>query len=197
MLYTGFNYFLMRNLFIALGVILLLVIGVGSYGMSTYNGLVASREAVSGQWAQVESQYQRRFDLVPNLVESVKGTMKQEQAVFGAIAEARTRYAGAQTVGDKATAASEYESAISRLLIVMEQYPQLKSIDTVTTLMSQLEGTENRIAVERQRFNQAAESYNVTIKRFPTSVIAGFGGFETVKYTKAQAEAETAPKVSF
>lgn len=187
----------MRNLLIALGVILLLVLGVGAYGMSTYNGLITGREAVSGQWAQVESQYQRRFDLVPNLVESVKGAMKQEQAVFTAIAEARTRYAGAQGVGEKAAAASQYDSAISRLLVVMEQYPELKSIDTVATLMSQIEGTENRIAVERQRFNQAAESYNVTLKRFPTSLIAGMGGFQAVEYTKAEAGAQTAPKVSF
>lgn len=178
-------------------ILAVLVLGLGGYGLSTYNSLVSSREAVSGKWAQVESQYQRRFDLIPNLVEAVKGSMKQETAVFGAIAEARTRYAGAQTVGEKAAAADQLDSAFSRLLVVMEQYPQLKSIDTVNTLMSQLEGTENRIAVERQRFNQQVETYNVRVKGFPTSVIAGFGGFTPVEYTKAQAGAEVAPRVSF
>ncbi len=178
-------------------IIVVFLLGLGGYGLSSYNSLVSSREAVSGRWAQVESQYQRRFDLIPNLVEAVKGSMKQETAVFGAIAEARTRYAGAQTISDKAAAADQLDSAFSRLLVVMEQYPQLKSIDTVTTLMSQLEGTENRIAVERQRFNEEVQSYNVKIKRFPTSVIAGMGGFAPVEYTTAQAGAEVAPHVSF
>lgn len=188
----------MRTALISVIVILLVaVVGIGGYAMSTYNSLVAERESVSGHWAQVESQYQRRFDLIPNLVEAVKGSMKQETAVFTAIADARTHYAGAQNIGDKAAAASELDSAFSRLLVVMEQYPQLKSIDTVTTLMSQLEGTENRIAVERQRFNNEAQIYNVQIKTFPTSVVASFGGFTPVDYTKAQAGAEAAPKVNF
>lgn len=180
-----------------LAIIVVILLGVGGIGLSTYNSLVASREAVSGKWAQVESQYQRRFDLIPNLVEAVKGSMKQETAVFGAIAEARTRYSGAKTISEKAEAAEQLDSAFARLLVVMEQYPQLKSIETVTTLMSQLEGTENRIAVERQRFNETVQGYNVKIKTFPTSVIAGFGGFTSVEYTKAQAGADVAPKVSF
>ncbi len=178
-------------------IVLLVLLGLGGYGLSSYNSLVSSREAVSGRWAQVESQYQRRFDLIPNLVEAVKGSMKQETAIFTAIAEARTRYAGAQSISDKAGAADELNSAFSRLLVIMEQYPQLKSIDTVTTLMSQLEGTENRIAVERQRFNEEVQGYNVRVKRFPMSVIAGMGGFTPVEYTQAQAGAELAPRVSF
>ncbi len=182
---------------ITLIIALLILIGVGSYGFSTYNDLVSSREAVAGRWAQVESQYQRRFDLIPNLVEAVKGAMKQETAVFGAIADARTRYAGAQTIGDKAAAAEELNGAFARLLVVMEQYPQLKSIDTVTMLMSQLEGTENRISVERQRFNDQVQGYNIKIKRFPTSLIARFGDFAPVDYTKAQTGADVAPNVSF
>ena len=188
----------MRNtLLVVLGVMILLVVGVGAYGTSTYNALVTSREATTAQWAQVESQYQRRFDLVPNLVEAVKGAMKQEQAVFTAIADARTHYAGAQTISDKAQAAGQYDSAISRLLVVMEQYPQLKSIDSVNTLMAQLEGTENRISVERQRFNQDAQAYNTSIKRFPASMVAGIGGFQIIEYTQADAAAQTAPKVTF
>lgn len=178
-------------------IVVVMLLGLGGMGLSTYNSLVSSREAVSGKWAQVESQYQRRFDLIPNLVESVKGAMQQETAVFTAIADARTRYSGAQTIGDKAVAAEQLDGAIARLLVVMEQYPQLKSIDTVTTLMSQIEGTENRIAVERQRFNETVQGYNVKVKTFPTSVVAKFGDFEPVEYTKAQAGAETAPKVSF
>lgn len=185
----------MKTAFIV--IILIVLLGLGGYGVSTYNSLVSSREAVSGKWAQVESQYQRRFDLIPNLVEAVKGSMKQETAIFTAIAEARTRYSGAQTISDKAAAAEQLDSAFARLLVIMEQYPQLKSIETVTTLMSQLEGTENRIAVERQRFNETVQSYNVKIKTFPTSIMAGVGGFTPVEYTKAQAGAEVAPKVSF
>ncbi len=178
-------------------VLLVLVLGFGGYLLSTYNSLVTHREAVSGKWAQVESQYQRRFDLIPNLVEAVKGSMKQETAVFGAIAEARTRYGGAQTIAQKAEAAEQLDSAFARLLVVMEQYPQLKSIDTVTTLMSQLEGTENRIAVERQRFNEEVQGYNVKVKTFPTSMVARFADFEVVEYTKARAGADVAPTVSF
>lgn len=176
--------------------VFVLLLGVGGYGISTHNHLVAEHEAVSGKWAQVESQYQRRFDLIPNLIESVKGSMRQETAVFGAIADARTRYAGAQTIGEKAEAANQLDGALSRLLIVMEQYPQLKSIDVVTSLMSQLEGTENRIAVERQRFNEEVRVYNTQIKTFPTSLVAKMSGFTPIEYTKAQSGAEIAPKVS-
>ncbi len=183
-----------RYIVLILIVLALLALVYSSFG--TYNGLVASREGTTAQWAQVESQYQRRFDLIPNLVEAVKGTMKQEQAVFGAIAEARTQYGGAKTISEKTQAATALDGALSRLLIVMEQYPELRSIDTVTTLMSQLEGSENRIAVERQRFNQAAQAYNTSLQLFPTSVIARFGGFQQIEYTKANTEAQVAPKVS-
>ncbi len=175
---------------------LVLVLGIGGYLLSGYNSLVSHRETVSSQWAQVESQYQRRFDLIPNLVEAVKGAMRQETAIFTAIAEARTRYAGAQTIGAKAAAADEVNSAFGRLLVVMENYPQLASIETVTTLMSQIEGTENRIAVERQRFNESVRVYNVKVRQFPTSFIAKFGDFTPVEYTKAASGANVAPKVS-
>ncbi len=180
-----------------IAIILVVLVGLGGYGVSTYNALVSGREAVSGKWAQVESQYQRRFDLIPNLVEAVKGAMKQETAVFTAIADARTRYSGAGSVAEKAAAADQLETAFARLLVVMEQYPQLKSIETVTTLMSQIEGTENRIAIERQRFNQEVQVYNTQVRTFPGSVVAGFGGFTPIEYTKAQTGADVAPKVSF
>ncbi len=179
----------------------LIIVGVlvvvALYAIAGYNGLVGKNESVDSQWAQVESQYQRRFDLIPNLVESVKGVMKQEQSIFTALAEARTRYSGAKSVDEKATAAGSVETALARLLVVVENYPQLKSSETVQTLMSQLEGTENRVSVERQRFNDAVKSLNVSVKVFPSSVIASIFGFGERSYFEAQAGAETAPKVNF
>jgi len=168
---------------------------IGLYTISTYNGLVALNENVDNQWAQVESQYQRRYDLIPNLVESVKGVMKQEKDVFTAIADARTRYSGATSVSDKAAATTEVEGALSRLLVVMENYPQLRSVETVTNLMSQLEGTENRISVERMRFNEMVKSFNVTTKRFPTNIFANMLGYQERPYFEAVSGSETAPKV--
>jgi LemA protein len=173
------------------------VVVVGLYAFSVYNGLVTKNEAVDAQWAQVETQYQRRFDLIPNLVESVKGIMKQEQTVFTAIADARTRYSGAATVDQKAAAAGQVESALSRLLVIMENYPQLKSAETVQTLMSQLEGTENRISVERKRYNDGVRDFNLSVKRFPGSVLASLFGFKERSYFDAAAGAENAPQVQF
>ena len=188
----------MNTRLIVVVVVIVLLLGGGGYGMSTYNSLIKTREASTAQWAQVESQYQRRFDLIPNLVEAVKGAMKQEQAVFSEIADARTRYAGAkgQGIAAESAAATQLDSAVSRLLVVMEQYPQLRSIDTVTTLMSQLEGTENRIAVERMRFNESVQSYNVALQVFPSSLVGRLGGFQPIAYTQAPVEAQTSPKVS-
>src|SRR3989338_1908453 len=154
----------MNKTWIMIGVIVIVIV-VSIFGY--YNRFVTAAEKVDGQWAQVETQYQRRFDLIPNLVESVKGIMAQEQDIFGKIAEARTRYAGAASVNEKAAAAGEVESALARLLVVMENYPQLRSADTVQTLMAQLEGTENRISVERIRYNDTVRSYNVMVKRVP------------------------------
>ncbi len=178
-------------------IVLAIAVVVVLYGLSAYNGLIGKREAVDGQWAQVETQYQRRFDLIPNLVESVKGIMAQEQAVFGAIADARTRYASARSIDEKATAATEVESAFARLLVVMENYPELKSAENVQTLMAQLEGTENRVSVERKRFNDVSREYNVTIKRFPTNLVAGLFGFDARAYFEAAAGTEVAPRVEF
>lgn len=177
-------------------IILAVAVIVGGFFWSSYNGLVATNEAVENQWAQVESQYQRRFDLVPNLVETVKGAMSQESEVFGAIAEARTRYAGAQTADEKAEAATEVEGALGRLLVVMENYPQLKSLDTVQTLMAQLEGTENRISVERSRYNDTVKVYNLKIKTIPTKWIASSFGFAERNYFEAVSGSETTPKVN-
>jgi LemA protein len=173
-----------------IGIILL----VGMYFVSTYNGLVGLNESVDNQWAQVESQYQRRFDLIPNLVESVKGVMKQEKDVFSAIADARTRYAGAKSIDEKAGAATQVESAFARLLVVMENYPQLRSVETVTNLMSQLEGTENRISVERMRFNDLVRNYNTTIKRVPAKVVASILGYSPCAYFESAPEPRLLPK---
>lgn len=167
------------------------------YGFSTYNSLVTSNVAADTQWKQVEVDYQRRFDLVPNLVESTKGIMKQEQAVFTAIADARTRYSGAASTNEKALAAGQLESAIGRLLVITENYPQLKSSETVQTLMSQLEGTENRISVTRSRFNQAIQTYNLKVMRFPSSVVASIFGFYSRDYFNAAVGADKAPEVKF
>jgi LemA protein len=174
-----------------------LVVGliIGGFLWSSYNSLVTANETVDNQWAQVEAQYQRRFDLIPNLVEAVKGAMAQEQAVFGGIAEARTRYAGAVSANEKAAAATEMEGALSRLLVVMENYPQLLSSNTVQTLMSQLEGTENRISVERGRYNDAVKVYNLKIKTIPSKWFADSFGFAERNYFEAVAASAEAPKV--
>lgn len=183
----------MKKALIAIGIIVVLIAG---YIWSTYNQLVTANENIDNQWAQVETQYQRRIDLIPNLVESVKGVMKQEQKIFDDLAEARTRYAGAGNTNQKAEAASQVDGALSRLLAVMENYPQLKSSENVQTLMAQIEGTENRISVERKRYNDEVKSFNVMIKRVPAKWIASILGFSEREYFEADKGAENAPKVN-
>ncbi|MCR4328886.1 MAG: LemA family protein [Patescibacteria group bacterium] len=178
---------------VVIGVVVIVIL----YGVGTYNSLIGKNEAIDGQWAQVETQYQRRFDLIPNLVESVKGVMQQEQTIFTALADARTRYSGATTIDAKAQAAGQVESALGRLLAIVENYPQLKSSDNVQTLMAQLEGTENRVSTERGRFNDAVRILNVTVKRFPSNIIAGIAGFPERTYFEAAAGTENAPAVQF
>lgn len=179
----------------ALWVIIGIVVVAALFLGIKYNSLVKANEGVDAQWAQVESQYQRRFDLVPNLVASVQGVMNQEQEVFSAIADARTRYAGAQSTDEKAAAAGQLEGALGRLLVVMENYPQLRSVETVQSLMAELSGTENRIATERQRYNEQVRDFNVSVKTFPGSLIAGLFGFDARTMFEAQSGAEVAPKV--
>lgn len=163
--------------------------------VSFYNSLITKTQAIDNQWAQVETQYQRRFDLIPNLVNSVEGIMAQEQVVFGQIAEARTRYSGATTTEEKVKAATELESALGRLLVIMENYPQLRSAENVSQLMDELAGTENRIAVERRRFNDFVRDYNTSIKKFPANLIAGTFGFSERSYFEAAEGAQLAPEV--
>jgi LemA protein len=182
----------MKKILIGIGIVVVLVV---MWLIASYNGLVTMKETATSQWQQVETVYQRRLDLIPNLVESVKSVMKQEQTIFTALADARANYAGAQTLNEKATAAGQVESAFGRLLAIMENYPTLKSSETVQNLMTQLEGTENRISVERQRFNSNVQAYEVAIKKFPRSLIASMFGFSDIEYFQAATGAENAPQV--
>jgi LemA protein len=182
-----------RSTLIMLAIIVIIVLA----GVSMYNRLVTASQAIDGQWAQVETQYQRRFDLIPNLVESVKGIFEQEQEVFGKLADARSRYAGAATVDQKAQAAGEVESALARLLVIVENYPQLRSAENVTALMDELAGTENRVAVERGRFNEKVRDYNTMILRFPANFFARIFGFNQRAYFESAAGADQAPTVDF
>lgn len=181
--------------YITLIVVVVIALILGLWIMGNYNSLIKLSQSADTQWAQVETQYQRRFDLIPNLVASVQGIMKQETAVFTAIANARQGYAGARTTDEKAAAAGQVESALGRLLVITENYPQLQSSQTVQTLMSQLEGTENRINVERMRYNDMVNAYNIEVRTFPGNMIAKIFGFEVKKNFQADTAAATAPKV--
>ena len=181
---------------VLIGIIIIVVVGLLYIGVA-YNRFVRVNAAVDGQWAQVETQYQRRFDLIPNLVSTVTGITKQEQTVFKDIADARTRYAGARSVDDKVGAANQVESALGRLLVITENYPALRSAESFQTLMAQLEGTENRISVERSRFNDAVQSLNVMVKGFPSRIVASWFGFGERNYFEATKESTTPPKVQF
>jgi LemA protein len=185
------------GLFIGIGIVVLVILIVGGFFWGTYNSLVTKSQAVEAQWSQVETQYQRRYDLIPNLVNSVKGMMTQEQTVFGQISEARTRYAGATTTNEKAVAAGDVEAALSKLLVIMENYPELKSIQAVTDLMDELAGTENRISVERGRYNDNVRDYNTAIKTFPRNMLAGMYGFGPKEYFKSVSGADLVPIVDF
>lgn len=178
--------------------VVLFIIGIMVVSVfGSYNSLVTLDENVNTQWANVESKLQRRFDLIPNLVESVKGAMTQEQEVFGAIADARAKMSGAQDTSEKVEASNELEGALGRLLVVVENYPELKSNENVTGLMDELAGTENRISTERDRYNEVVSEYNSTIRKFPKNILAGMFGFEKRPYFEASDGADVAPEVKF
>lgn len=179
------------------GVIIGIAVILVAWVVGSYNSFVGLNQKADTQWAQVENQLERRFALVPNLVNTVKGATAQEQEVFTKIAEARTRYSGAQNVDQKVAAANEYQSALSRLLVITENYPQLKSIDSFNNLMAELTGTENRIAVERGRFNEVVGEFNTAIKRVPGVLVASIFGFDKKELFNASTEAETTPVVNF
>jgi LemA protein len=162
-----------------------------------YNTLVAQREAIDAQWSQVENQLQRRNDLIPNLVEVTKGYAKHEKDIFTAVAEARAKLIGANTREEKIDAANQVSSALSRLLALSERYPDLKANTQFARLSDELAGTENRIATERRRYNEVVQTYNTSIKGFPTALFAGCMGFKPAEYFKAPESAKEVPKVQF
>ncbi len=167
-------------------------------GGCSYNRFVSQEETIKTQWAQVENQLQRRNELIPNLVETVKGFAAQEQDVYKSIADSRAKLAGATTPEQKIAAANEQTSALSRLLVVVENYPQLKSNETFNRLMDELAGTENRIAVERMRYNEAIQAYNTSRRQFPANITASIFGFgDDYKLFEAPESAKVAPKVDF
>lgn len=181
----------------ALIIIGAIIVLVGIYFASSYNSLVAMNENVKVNLSQIDNQLQRRNDLIPNLVETVKGYASQEKEIFKAVSDARSKLAGAGSLPQKAEASSELTGALSRLLVIMENYPQLKSDANFRQLSDELAGTENRISVARRDYNQAAQSYNTTIRKFPKSMIAGMFNFEKADYFEASKEAKEVPKVNF
>ncbi len=176
-------------------IIIAVVVILGLWVGVKYNSLVTARESIDAQWSQVQAQYQRRFDLIPNVVNAVKGAMKQETAIFTQLANARAQYLSAKTPADQEAAAQSGDQALSKFLAVIENYPQLKSIDADRDLIVELEGTENRIGVERKKYNETVKEYNLGVSRFPGSIIAGIFNFDIKEYLKADAAAQTAPKV--
>ncbi|MBK7228793.1 MAG: LemA family protein [Ignavibacteriales bacterium] len=189
------------------GVILLGIAILVSWGISSYNNMVSLDQSVIQQWAQVENQYQRRADLIPNLVNTVKGYADFEKDVLTKVTEARAKVSqfnitpellnDPQAFAKFQSLQGELSGALSRLLVTVENYPQLKANENFLQLQAQLEGTENRISVERKKFNEVVQTYNTAIKRFPSSMLAGMFGFGEKQYFKAIQGADTAPKVEF
>ena len=182
---------------IVFGVLLIIALGISSWVKGTYNSIVTMDEGINGAWAQVENVLQRRYDLIPNLVETVKGYASHEEEVFTRVTEARARVGGAGSPAERMEAEGGLSSALSRLLLVVENYPQLKANQNFIMLQDELAGTENRISVERGRYNSAVESYNKFIRRFPQTMIAGIFNFEKREFFKAPEAAQEAPKVNF
>ena len=185
-----------KGLIIALAVIAVIVIFAGSI-VSSYNSLVDERETVTNAQANIQTMLQRRADLIPNLVNTVKGYAAHEEEVYTAIADARSKLSGATTVDEMEKANSELDSAISRLLVVVENYPELKADTQFINLQDELAGSENRISVARKDYNDVAKAYNTHIKKFPASIIASMFNFEQAEYFEASSEAQTAPSVNF
>jgi LemA protein len=163
----------------------------------SYNRFTTGEEAIKGAWGEVQNQLMRRNDLIPNLVETVKGVAGQEQEVFGRIADSRSKLAGARTPEELIAAANEQSSALARLLAIVENYPQLRSSESFNRLMDELSGTENRISVARMRYNERILEYNTLRRRFPSNITAGIFGFKEYPYYEAPADAQQAPKVDF
>jgi LemA protein len=192
---------------VALILLLLIALGAAAWLTGQYNAIVTAEEQIDARWSDVETSYQRRLDLIPNLVETVKGVADFERETYTAVAEARARagqvtltpemLSNPQALARFQQAQSEVGSALSRLLVAVERYPQLKANENFRDLQVQLEGTENRIAVARRRFNEAVQQYNLMVRRFPGRLVAALFGFEPRPYFEAEAGAEQAPEVAF
>ncbi len=189
----------MKNVLLAIVAVLVIVaLLVGGMYFSRRNEMVRKNESVKAAWSQVDVVLQRRADLIPNLMETVKGIAAQEQTVFGDIASARAALLGARTPADRIAANNQLDGALGRLLVIVENYPQLKSNENFLRLQDELAGTENRIAVERRRYNEALQDYNTFIGLFPNSLFASWAGFKRNEaYFAAPAAAREAPKVQF
>jgi LemA protein len=188
------------------GFLVLIVIGIISWGTKVYNGMVTMQESVTSQWGNVETAYQRRSDLIPNFVNTVKGAANFEQTTLTQVIEARAKATSVTIDPTKMTADNmqqfqqaqgQLSSALSRLMVVVEQYPELKATQNFRDLQVELEGTENRISVERRKFNEVAQVYNTNIRRFPQNFLAGMFGFQAKPYFEATEGAEKAPEVKF
>ncbi|MFQ5897547.1 MAG: LemA family protein [Candidatus Methylomirabilia bacterium] len=186
-----------RVILIVLGAIVVTFLLAGSYVYSGYNRAVTIDEEVKSRWAQVENQLQRRFELIPNLVETVKGIAAQEEKIFLGVAEARKAYFQAGTVREKVRAAGTFESALSRLLVLREAYPALRSNESFLKLQDQLEGTENRLAVERKRYNDAVRQLNTFTRTLTGRLYAGLAGVGPAEYFEIEEAARATPKVKF
>lgn len=199
-----------KGLLITLGIIafiVIIVIAVFGWGVKKYNSFVSLNEGVNQSWSQVENVYQRRVDLIPNLVATVKGVANFEKETFTAVTEARAKVGQVKLSAEQLSDPQAFQnfqraqdglsSALSRLMVVSENYPTLKANENFLNLQAQLEGTENRITVERQKFTQVVQEYNTAIKKFPAAIVAGFGGFKEKQYFKAQEGSDIAPKVQF
>lgn len=178
-------------------IILVVVAALGLWLWSGYNGLVTANESVQGAWSQVETQYQRRFDLIPNLVNTVKGAADFEQETFTQVTAARSQWQSANSRGEQITAAQNFDGALGRLLVTVESYPQLQATQAFRDFMVQLEGTENRISTARRDFNETVQSFNVRVKRFPTNILAAMFGFSAEQFFAAAEGSDQAPNVEF
>jgi len=185
----------MKKILLGIGIITVLII---ISFVSVYNGIVTKHETITAKWAQVENQLQRRNDLIPNLVNTVKGYAAHERTVFENVTNARSQWAKATTIDEKVKAAGAMDAALARLLLVVENYPDLKASANFLALQDELAGTENRIAVERMRYNEAVRDYNVTVRMFPGNIIAGMFGYKpATEYFKAEEKARGVPEVKF
>ena len=188
--------FYMNPLVMALIVIVVIIAVIGLWIMGTYNNFITLNQNIESQWAQVETQYQRRIDLIPNLVNTAKGYMQFESDLLTEITELRSQWAATSGVDNRVNIGNALDSALGRLIAVFENYPTLQSSEPIANLMVQLEGTENRIAVERMRFNEVVRSYNTAVLTFPSNIIANMFGFEQKPYFESQEGAEIAPTVN-